>query len=150
MDGSPRIFRRPAHEIERLQAREHAWTDVALIPGKVRPLGMRGDLLHILADVEVSEDSALVFRVRGTPVALTNRSIACNGEPATVLSRLKTVEILVDRTSIEAFANDGEVSLSACFLPTDDHLEVESRRGPVKIRSLRVFELRSMWGEKPE
>ena len=32
--------------------------------------------------------------------------------------RVKTVEILVDRTSIEAFVNDGEVSFSACFLPT--------------------------------
>jgi sucrose-6-phosphate hydrolase SacC (GH32 family) len=59
---------------------------------------------------------------------------------------VKTVEILVDRTSIETFVNEGEVSLSACFLPAGDRLELANDRGPARIRSLRVFEIKSMWG----
>lgn len=58
---------------------------------------------------------------------------------------VRTVEILVDRTSIETFANDGETSLSACFLPTDDRLLVECSQGPVTVRFLKVFEIESIW-----
>lgn len=76
---------------------------------------------------------------------LTDRTVACKSRPAPVQGRIRTVEILVDRTSIEAFVNDGEVSLSACFLPTDDRLELECERGPARIRSLRLVELESIW-----
>ena len=46
---------------------------------------------------------------------------------------------------IDVFANEGETSMSACFLPTDDRLGVQCADGAVKLRSLRVFELQSMW-----
>jgi len=92
----------------------------------------------------------LTFRIRGTPVTLTDRTLACKSDPAPVLGRLTSIEILVDRTSVEVFANGGEVSLSACFLPTDERREVMAAGGPVKLLSLRVNELRSMWEAKKE
>ena len=76
---------------------------------------------------------------------MTNQSMACNCKPASMATGVGTVEILVDRTSIETFANDGETSLSACFLPTDDRLVVECAQGPATVRSLQVFELESIW-----
>ena len=106
---------------------------------------MPGDLFRILAEVEIPEGSSLIFRIRGTPVTLTDQAVACKSDPAPVTGHLRKVEILVDRTSIETFVNDGEVSLSACFLPADDRLELASDRGPARIRSLRVFEIKSMW-----
>jgi len=39
--------------------------------------------------------------------------MACKSDPAPVTGHVKTVEILVDRTSIETFFNEGEVSLGA-------------------------------------
>ena len=78
-------------------------------------------------------------------MTVTDQSVACNSKPAPVASGVRTVEILVDRTSIETFANDGEASLSACFLPSDDRLAVECTQGPATIRALRVFELESIW-----
>ena len=62
---------------------------------------------------------------------------------------VKKLEILVDRTSIESFANEGEVSLSACFVPTDSGLAVECTRGSATIRSIEVFELESIWKNGP-
>jgi sucrose-6-phosphate hydrolase SacC (GH32 family) len=78
-------------------------------------------------------------------VTITDRSIACLSNPVQSSSGIKKVEILVDRTSIELFANDGEVSLSACFRPTDDSLTAECAKGSATIRSLKVFELASIW-----
>lgn len=144
-DGALRIFRKPVPAIERLHLRKHSWNDLSLSPGTVKRLKAAGDLFHILADVEIPDGSSLIFRIRGTPVTLTSQSVACKSKPAPATGRVKTVEILVDRTSIETFVNDGEVSLAACFLPDDDRLELTSDRGPVRVRSLHVFELQSIW-----
>ncbi|MCY2952885.1 MAG: hypothetical protein NTU53_13055, partial [Planctomycetota bacterium] len=117
LGGSLRVFRKPATEIKRLHRRQHDWKDLSLAPGVSRPLEMAGELFHILADVEVPRGSTLTFRIRGTPVTVTDQSVACKSKPASVATSVRTVEILVDRTSIETFANDGETSVSACFLP---------------------------------
>lgn len=76
---------------------------------------------------------------------LTDRSAACNSQPASVAGGVKTVEILLDRTSAETFVNEGEVSLSACFLPTDDRLAIECTSGSATLRSLQMYPLRSIW-----
>ena len=99
-----------------------------MAPGAAMPREVPGDLFRILAEVEIPDGSSLNFRIRGTPVTLTNQAVACKSDPAPVTGHVKTVEILVDRTSIETFVNEGEVSLSARFL------------------SLRIFEVKSMWG----
>jgi fructan beta-fructosidase len=145
LGDSPHLFRRPAREIERLHRREHTWTVLAPASGETRVLDVEGDLFRILAEVEIPEGSALSFRLRGVPVTLTDRTVACKTDPAPVHDRVRRVEILVDRTSIEVFANDGEVSIAACFLPVGNRLEVAGDRGAAQVRSLRVFELKSIW-----
>ena len=149
VSGALRIFRRPVREIERLHGKEHAWNALTLAAEESRSLEASGELFHVLAEVEIPEGSTLTFHVRGTPVTVTRRDLACKSEPTPVVDPVKSIEILVDRTSIEAFANDGEVSLSTCFLPADNGLKVSANRGPVRIRSLRVIELNSVWREPP-
>ena len=143
--GALRVFRHPVPEIAALHRREHAWTDLSLAAGAAQSLDLAGDLFHILADVEVPAGSTLVFRIRGTVVAVTDRSVACHSKPAPVKTAVRTVEILVDRASIETFVNGGETSVSACFLPADDRVAVEAANGPATLHRLRVFELASIW-----
>jgi sucrose-6-phosphate hydrolase SacC (GH32 family) len=145
LNGSPHVFRRPVREIERLQTTMHNLRDVTLAAGQALPLKLSGDLFRILAEVEVPDGSTLTFQIRGTPVTITNGTVACKSKPAPVTGRVQSVEILVDRTSLETFANEGEVSVSACFLPADNRLGVASTGGPARIRFLRVFELKSIW-----
>ncbi|MGC8644335.1 MAG: GH32 C-terminal domain-containing protein, partial [Isosphaeraceae bacterium] len=143
--GALRVFRKPVREIDSLHGKEHCWNDLTLKPGEPRRLEAAGDLFRILADVEIPEGSSLTVRIRGTPVTLASQSVTCKSKPAPVTDPVKTVEILVDRTSIETFVNGGEVALSACYLPADDRLELTSDRGPARVRSLRIIELRSIW-----
>lgn len=63
---------------------------------------------------------------------------------------LKTLDILLDRTSVEVFANKGEVSLTAGFIPTgDDALTFQCTKGEVKFRSLVVNDMDTIWKDKP-
>jgi sucrose-6-phosphate hydrolase SacC (GH32 family) len=58
-----------------------------------------------------------------------------------------TIRILVDRTTVETFGNDGEVVIPACFLPeaNDRNLELFATGGAAKVLSLDIYPLRSAW-----
>ena len=142
-----RVHRNPAQEIVKLHGTPNVWDTVTLTAGTVLPLEASGNLFHITAQVEISTGGSVAFHVHGATVTLTDRSVACNSQPIAVSGGIQTVEILIDRTSIETFVNEGEVSVSACFLPTDATLRVECIAGSATLRSLHVFPLRSIWQE---
>lgn len=58
-----------------------------------------------------------------------------------------SLRVLIDRTSIEAFINGGEVDASGIFFPdmADPTLSLTVEGGPVRIHRLVVHELRSTW-----
>jgi sucrose-6-phosphate hydrolase SacC (GH32 family) len=57
------------------------------------------------------------------------------------------LQILVDRTSIEVFGNDGQLSMCSCFLPdmSNRRLKIFASGGKARIISLEVNELQSAW-----
>ena len=112
-----RIYRNPAAEISKLHGKPQTWQSTVLNPGTPLPLAASGDLFHIKAQVEIPAGGTVTFHLNGATVTLTDHSVACNSQPASVPGGIKTVEILLDRTSVETFVNEGEVSISACFLP---------------------------------
>jgi fructan beta-fructosidase len=147
--GSLRVFREPIHEVERLHGARHAWENRVLEAGAKWPLAVAGDLFHILAEVDIPKGSELTFRIRGEAVVIADRFLSCRSRTAPAAGGIRKVEILVDRTSIESFANGGEVSLSACFRPAGAGLAVECEKGPATVRSLVVHEMESMWKDPP-
>ncbi|MDD9949747.1 MAG: glycoside hydrolase family 32 protein [candidate division Zixibacteria bacterium] len=89
------------------------------------------------------------------------QTLSCLGKTAalrTIDGRV-SLHLLIDRTSLEIFANQGEVSTSFCFLPAASNHRLalkadggsvhggvhEGVRGGVRIVSLVVHELRSAW-----
>jgi sucrose-6-phosphate hydrolase SacC (GH32 family) len=57
------------------------------------------------------------------------------------------LRVLVDRSSIETFANGGRISLTGCFLPKEGQarLALRATGGVARVRSLVVYELKSSW-----
>jgi len=146
-DG-PRLFRLPIREIATLHKHLDTWTNPSLQPGRTLDLNEPGDLFHIKMKVNIPEGATLTFNIRGIPLVLTHQAIACKTGPQALSGPLTDLEILVDRTSIEVFANHGEVSSSACFLPDSSGLSLEATGDSVKIPSLSVFQLNSAWKQK--
>jgi sucrose-6-phosphate hydrolase SacC (GH32 family) len=57
------------------------------------------------------------------------------------------LRMLLDRTSIEVFGNQGRVYLPLCILPADNKrsLSVSCDHGQLQINGLDVHELKSAW-----
>jgi sucrose-6-phosphate hydrolase SacC (GH32 family) len=143
--GGPRVYRQPIKEIAKLHRGADTWTHRTLAANQTLRLAPAGQLFHITADVEIPDGARLTFNLRGIPVVLTATTIESGHKPAAVQSRVKKVELLVDRTSLEAFVNGGEVSSTRYVLPKGSGLSVKAEGGTVRIGSLIVHPLNSAW-----
>lgn len=147
----PRLYRVPAREISSLHGREHSWTNQAIRPGENLLAGVTGDLLDIRAEIELAEAAEVGFKLRGEPVhySLVERKLSCLGQAAPLdpLANRIQLQILLDRTSLEVFSNNGRVSLSSCFLPdrSNHTVELYANGGAARLVKLAVWELRSAW-----
>lgn len=146
-----RLFMEPVEELKKLRGREHRHADVALGAEPVKLDGVEGDLLDIEAVLELGEADAVGIDVRGHRIeySAAARELTALGSKAPLEpedGRI-TLRILVDRTSIEVFANAGRVQMANLFLPDDDKrdLAVYATGGPAKAPSVAVWELRSIW-----
>jgi fructan beta-fructosidase len=145
--NGPRIFREPIREIALLHNGQDTWTNRALKANEVLPLEPWGRLFHIQAEVSIPEGAKLTFYLRGIPVMLTSKTIESGTRSASVAGQIKTVEILVDRASIEAFVNKGEISATKFVLPQENGLSVKAEGGSVTVQSLTVWRLNSAWAD---
>jgi levanase/fructan beta-fructosidase len=141
----PRIFREPIGEIATLHDGEDTWRNRVLKAKETLPLEPAGQLFHIKAEVSIPENAKLTFNIRGAQVVLTANSVQSGDKPATVADQVKTVELLVDRASIETFVNRGEISSTRFALPRENGLSVRAEGGPVSIQSLTIYPLKSVW-----
>ena len=139
--NGPRVFREPIREIALLHNGRDTWTNRTLTANQVLPLEPSGRLFHIQAEVNIPEGAKLTFNIRGVPLILTSKTVESGARPASVADQIKTVEILVDRASIEAFVNRGEISSTRFVLPKENGLSVKAAAGSVTIQSLTVYQL---------
>ncbi len=146
-----RMFAWPVREIESLYAASHEITDVSLAQGDNPLSGLEGELWDISADIEIGTALEVGFHVRGIPVSydVGNATLSCAGcsAPVQVREGRLSLRILVDRTSIEVFANGGEVYMPVRSIPSDQlkTLDVFARAGKARLVGLQVHELRSAW-----
>jgi fructan beta-fructosidase len=140
-----RIFREPIKEIALLHHGQDSWTNKVLNANEELPLEPSGRLFQIKAEVQIPPGARLTFNIRGVTVILASNSIESGTSPASTQDQIKTVEILVDRTSIETFVNHGEISSTRFVLPDRNGLAVRAEGGTVAIQSLTVYPLDSAW-----
>ncbi|MHC4575020.1 MAG: glycoside hydrolase family 32 protein, partial [Planctomycetota bacterium] len=131
-----RLCRRPVREIELLRKKQHKWQNVTLKPGDNPLKGVTGELFEIQAEIEPAEAKTVGFRIRSIDAVynVKRQKLYCRGEdgPLKMIDGKIKLHLLVDRTSLELFGNDGLLSMSSCILPADHNrsLEVFCTTGP--------------------
>jgi len=146
-----RLFREPVKEIENLHQKEHSWNEEVLNPDENLLSDIFGELFEICAELELGDANEVGFTARGEKVEynVDKQQLSCLGRKVSLEPNdgKITLQILIDRTSIEVFGNNGRISMSSCFLPKSDDLSlgIYSSGGKARINSLKIYELASAW-----
>jgi len=146
-----RMFAYPVKEIESIYAKEYTRSDIDLTPGQSILSDVNGEFFDIDAEFEVSDAETLGFWINGYSIEYHSdkNELFCDGEKSKLepICRKIRLRILVDRVSIEIFANDGLVYMPIRALPKKGQtgIEVFSKGGNSKIKNLKIYELNSIW-----
>ncbi|MDD4108943.1 MAG: glycoside hydrolase family 32 protein, partial [Prolixibacteraceae bacterium] len=153
------VTRKPVKEIELLHEKNFNWEDKNLIPGINENLvkKVNGDCLHIIGEFDLKTSSTFGFMIRkgkndpGTELLYDVKrgtlSLLGSTAPLTPTDNKITLEILIDRASIEVFANGGQTVISNCFTPEEraDNLVLFNHGGGLNVDRLDIFKVKSVW-----
>jgi len=143
-----RLFAEPVRELETLHARE---LDV-LPAGKMPDLG--AECLEIrmsLNTAMATPDGSEIMNIHGLPLVYDQdaRSLRLGDKaaPCPDSGEELHLQIRVDRSSVEAFAERGALTLSAATVPDNGAPTVVfgPRTGGYPVKKCEVFELESIW-----
>ncbi|MCD6354282.1 MAG: glycoside hydrolase family 32 protein, partial [Prolixibacteraceae bacterium] len=156
------LVRNPVEEISELHGKHFKWENKNLIPGIEQNIlkKVKGDCLHIVAEFDIKTSDNFGFMLRhsrknpGTEVLYNVKrgilSVLGSTVPLMPVDNKITLEILVDRSSVEIFANDGQTVVSNCFTPDEgaENLVLFTNGGELGIDKLDVYKMESVWREK--
>ena len=151
-EEGPRMFAEPIREIEKLHKRRWQWENETLKPGDNLLSRLSGELFHIRVELKIDEDvQETGFIIRGVPVVynIQKQQLSCRKKTAPLKPADGKVrlEILVDRTSIEIFGNNGKIYMPIGLILADNSksIKIFTKGGNTKIESLDVIKLGSVW-----
>jgi len=162
-DEGIRMFAEPVEEVEKLHKKKHPFSGETINGIKTLP-GIDGELFHIKAEFEVgnADSFGLIIREFNITYDAKKNRIRCKSPKSNInpgsFSRpqsapLKpvdgkiTLEILVDRTMVEVFPNNGRYyfPMGAYLVDRDPAIKVFSEGGKTKLKNLEIYELNSIW-----
>jgi fructan beta-fructosidase len=148
-----RLFSEPVREIAGLHQKSHQWSNLGLEEANEVLKAVEGDLFHIKMKVEITNRFDFRFLKGGNTIAsYTFNDNQLNGrfyEGDNVEDMTIWLELLIDRTSVEIFADHGKFSLIEQLPEPENDKGFEFRAngfmGEILIRQLEVHELKSIW-----
>ncbi len=157
-----KLVRKPVKEIEKLHEKHQSWEKKVLIPGinENKTRSVKGDCLHIIGDFDLKTSDSFGFILRnskksqGTEISYNVKrgvlTVLGSVVPVVPVDNKISVEILLDRASIEIFVNGGQTVISNCFTPKEgaDDVMLVTTGGELGVDKLDVWEMKSIWVKK--
>jgi sucrose-6-phosphate hydrolase SacC (GH32 family) len=159
-EDGPRLCAWPIREIASLYASTREFPQIALsLNGTILP-GLVADLLDISAEFSVgaaTEEVGLLLRGIAVTFDAMSGLLKCADRTAPLKPVNGTIKVrlLLDRVSLEIFANDGRVYMPMAILPKEEEraVAVFAKGADVRLTALTVSTLKSAWenetGAKP-
>ncbi|MCK4960094.1 MAG: glycoside hydrolase family 32 protein [Planctomycetes bacterium] len=145
-----RLFRRPVREIANLYAKTHSFKNQTVGSANKSLATIKPELIDMSIEFELRNAQTVGFWVRGLEIKYDQSSqqftYATTKVPAPVVDGKVKLRLLVDRTSLELFANEGAAVSTdyADVAPENREISIVAD-GDLKINLLVVNELKSAW-----
>ncbi len=152
--NGPTVYRYPIRDIEKLWDKTLDLSPTTLQPGENPLAEEKGKYYDIDMEIELTGSTAseIVLELSGSSKVryLVKDKVleSCGSRTALESENGRAqLRVLLDRTSVEAFGNLGQVSISKCMLPDDSKppLVLSAVGGKVKLNRLTLHTLKSMW-----
>lgn len=149
-----RLSRLPVHEIESLYIQRHWFSELSLQNQSISVPSLKSWLIDFSCQIEPESDGSLEFHIHGQKVIFDFHSgtVSCLGQAAPLypLPGPLDVRILVDRTSMELFAQNGLISITSCYLPESEVPQFVgvAQSGRINIQNFSLWELSSAWTQQ--
>jgi sucrose-6-phosphate hydrolase SacC (GH32 family) len=146
-----RVCRQPVKAIEKLYEGQEKYPESTLSAGKNPLANLEGQQLDIQADIDLGSASAITMNIRGVDlrysVASEQLTLDKTKAPLKLSGKRLRLRLLVDRSSLEIFAEEGQVSISRVFFfdPNKKGFSLQSEGGDAQVKSLIVHHLKSIW-----
>ena len=153
-DGTRLCFQ-PVKELTRLHAARHAWSRLTVAPGTNALAGIQGDLFDLRMQFTAGNTGEVRLTIRGVPVIYdaAKQELICHDRRNRLspLNGKVRLQLLIDRTSLEIFGNDGllYMPMAGKFAPDNHSLALTATGDAVRFDSLEVDELKSIWPQQP-
>ena len=146
-EDGPRLHAYPVKEFAALRKKSLTIPPQPLKPGDNPLANVKGELFDITAEITVGTATEVGFKIRGVPVVYRADSQNLNGNALKPVDGKIRLRLLVDRVSLDIFANDGRLymPMGAKFPANNRSLELFANGGNATINSLEVHELKSAW-----
>jgi fructan beta-fructosidase len=153
-----KMFAYPVEEIKNIHGKKYEWKNKDLEPG-LNPLkNVKGNLFDIYTEIPVGDAEEVGFEINGFPVSynvkekLLTAGDGKSRETQETKAELKPIDgkisfrILVDRPSVEIFANKGQIymPMQAVRDLNNESLKIYSKGGSAHIEKLTVYEMKSI------
>lgn len=146
-----RLFSNPVQELKSLRHTAQIVKPQRIRAGDNPLAGIAGELFDIESEISLDDADIISFNLRGIPVTydVRKQQLSCEGKSAPLImlgGRIK-LRMLVDRTSIDIFGNDGALyKPMGMVVPGNNHsLALTVNGGQARVEATTVFELKSAW-----
>ena len=145
------LFAMPVKELQSLRVASRAIEPQPLRPGDNPLRDVQAELLDISAQLAVGDAEEIGFDLRGVKLTydMQRQELSCLDKKAPLPAQDGRIRLrlLVDRTSVDIFGNEGRLymPMGMSIDPDNRSLQVYARGGSARIDSLEVFELQSAW-----
>jgi fructan beta-fructosidase len=166
-----RLIQTPVAELKKLRQDKQSWENLNLEADKNLALEFSGDQLEIIAEFELQSTTEFGLKVRKSDIEETiigfsasenflfvnrvnsgisnfNEFFPCkHGASLSPKNNRIKLHIFVDCSSVEVFANEGELVLTDQIFPdpSSKGLELYTKDGKVKLLSLTIYQLDSIY-----
>ena len=143
-----RMFCSPIKEINKLHKKTYSWYNITGQELNDKLKEVSSDLLHVKMDVEIVHGLGLEVHYRGNPIIYYDGNFNQFNNapyiPKTPGSFRFSIEMIIDKTSVEGYIDGGKLFISDGFKQaiSGDGLRL---MGDLKIHSFELSELESIW-----